>query len=209
MAYSILQTPAVFSSVRPASCTVCKVQDRLHQKLDTCPTMSNLPPLPRLKLKRLTPSLGDDLRHRHHPPPIYQVATGRSGEKRPILQAVHLPSEELGQFRQLDPQTEERFTKRHNLSAIQNLSDANLQTRKRRRTRRHGQGDILLCDICGEKASNHSYYGAQACISCRAFFRRSVYTLCYKYYYCYRTRNCDVKLRNRKVRGEERYDSRN
>ena len=37
------------------------------------------------------------------------------------------------------------------------------------------------------------------CFSCRAFFRRSVYTSCYKYYYCNTHRTCDVHLSNRKV----------
>ena len=33
---------------------------------------------------------------------------------------------------------------------------------------------IRLCNVCGEKAGKHSYYGGQVCPSCRAFFRRSV-----------------------------------
>ena len=29
-----------------------------------------------------------------------------------------------------------------------------------------------LCVVCGDIAGRHSYYGALACTSCRAFFRR-------------------------------------
>ena len=32
----------------------------------------------------------------------------------------------------------------------------------------------VLCQVCGEKAGKHLYYGGQVCPSCRAFFRRSV-----------------------------------
>jgi hypothetical protein len=32
-----------------------------------------------------------------------------------------------------------------------------------------------LCEVCGERAGKHSYYGGQVCPSCRAFFRRSVH----------------------------------
>ena len=31
-----------------------------------------------------------------------------------------------------------------------------------------------MCQVCGERAGKHSYYGGQVCPSCRAFFRRSV-----------------------------------
>ena len=42
-------------------------------------------------------------------------------------------------------------------------------------------------------------YFLKACTSCRAFFRRAVSSECFKYYYCYKNKNCDVKFKNRKV----------
>lgn len=36
--------------------------------------------------------------------------------------------------------------------------------------------DPRVCKVCGEAAGKHSYYGGQVCLSCRAFFRRSVYS---------------------------------
>lgn len=45
------------------------------------------------------------------------------------------------------------------------------------------QSDHLICEVCGERAGKHSYYGGQVCPSCRAFFRRSVqskYNLTFK-----------------------------
>ncbi len=41
------------------------------------------------------------------------------------------------------------------------------------------------CQICEAPASRHSHYGAQACKSCRAFFRRSVAVGSHKNFYCY------------------------
>ena len=38
-------------------------------------------------------------------------------------------------------------------------------------------GSSNLCQICGELAGKHSYYGGRSCQSCRAFFRRSAETL--------------------------------
>ena len=32
----------------------------------------------------------------------------------------------------------------------------------------------LVCEVCGDKASNHLHYGGRSCHSCRAFFRRTV-----------------------------------
>ena len=36
--------------------------------------------------------------------------------------------------------------------------------------------DPRVCKVCSEAAGKHSYYGGQVCLSCRAFFRRSVYS---------------------------------
>ena len=40
-------------------------------------------------------------------------------------------------------------------------------------TSNNGDGK-LLCQVCGNVAGKHSYYGGQVCNSCRAFFRRCV-----------------------------------
>lgn len=45
---------------------------------------------------------------------------------------------------------------------------------KRGRKSNQQQSDHLVCEVCGERAGKHSYYGGQVCPSCRAFFRRSV-----------------------------------
>lgn len=55
-----------------------------------------------------------------------------------------------------------------------------------------------LCKVCGEKAGKHSYYGGQACPSCRAFFRRSVQSGYNATYFCVKTGQCEVNLKTRK-----------
>jgi len=55
-----------------------------------------------------------------------------------------------------------------------------------------------LCKVCGEKAGKHSYYGGQACPSCRAFFRRSVQSGYNATYYCVKDGQCQVTLKTRK-----------
>merc|ERR1712002_859335 len=55
-----------------------------------------------------------------------------------------------------------------------------------------------LCKVCREKAGKHSYYGGQACPSCRAFFRRSVQSGYNATYFCVKTGQCEVNLKTRK-----------
>ena len=57
----------------------------------------------------------------------------------------------------------------------------------------------LVCHVCGDKASKHSYYGGQACTSCRAFFRRAVQTNYHLAYFCVKEKQCDIYLRARKA----------
>jgi len=56
----------------------------------------------------------------------------------------------------------------------------------------------VACCVCGVTAGPHNYYGARACIPCRAFFRRSVEEQLFGAYVCYRTKDCDVKRTGRK-----------
>ena len=55
-----------------------------------------------------------------------------------------------------------------------------------------------MCQVCGERAGKHSYYGGQVCPSCRAFFRRSVQSGYNATYYCVKEGNCEVTLKTRK-----------
>ena len=57
----------------------------------------------------------------------------------------------------------------------------------------------LVCHVCGDKAGRHSYYGGQACTSCRAFFRRAVQTKYNLAYFCVKDKKCDIYLRARKA----------
>ncbi|XP_040573223.1 uncharacterized protein [Lepeophtheirus salmonis] len=57
-----------------------------------------------------------------------------------------------------------------------------------------------LCQICGEVAGKHVYYGGQCCTSCRAFFRRSVQNNSYKQFSCCsKTKDCIINLQTRKA----------
>uniref|UniRef100_A0A0K2UPM0 Nuclear receptor domain-containing protein n=1 Tax=Lepeophtheirus salmonis TaxID=72036 RepID=A0A0K2UPM0_LEPSM len=57
-----------------------------------------------------------------------------------------------------------------------------------------------LCQICGEVAGKHVYYGGQCCTSCRAFFRRSVQNNSYKQFICCsQTKDCIINLKTRKA----------
>ena len=50
-----------------------------------------------------------------------------------------------------------------------------LESRKRRKTSDHDSPtESNICQVCGEIAGKHNYYGGRSCPSCRAFFRRSV-----------------------------------
>ena len=53
--------------------------------------------------------------------------------------------------------------------------------------------------MCGDNAGKHSYYGGQACISCRAFFRRAVQTKYNLAYFCAKKMQCNIYLKARKA----------
>ena len=55
---------------------------------------------------------------------------------------------------------------------------------------------IVDCQVCGDKANDHIHYGAIACYSCRAFFRRGVGAS--SSYQCTFGQNCDITLKTRK-----------
>merc|ERR1712013_142560 len=59
-------------------------------------------------------------------------------------------------------------------------------------------GEVRPCRVCGERAGKHSYYGGQACPSCRAFFRRSVQSGYNNTYFCVKDGQCQVTLKTRK-----------
>ena len=46
------------------------------------------------------------------------------------------------------------------------------------------------CHVCGDEANDHVHYGAIACYSCRAFFRRGVNTNAP--YYCSQNKTCPI-----------------
>ena len=66
------------------------------------------------------------------------------------------------------------------------------------RRRGSGAAQVRPCQVCGEMAGRHSYYGGEVCPSCRAFFRRSVQSGYNNSYCCVRDGNCTVTLKTRK-----------
>merc|ERR1719400_1223016 len=61
------------------------------------------------------------------------------------------------------------------------------------------QSDHLICEVCGERAGKHSYYGGQVCPSCRAFFRRSVQSRYNETFKCTKGKeDCHITLMTRK-----------
>ena len=61
------------------------------------------------------------------------------------------------------------------------LPDSTQETKK---TAVQKPGDTLTCQVCGEKAGSHNYYGGQVCTGCRAFFRRAVQNDAHKSFSC-------------------------
>lgn len=57
---------------------------------------------------------------------------------------------------------------------------------------------VRPCQVCGEVAGRHSYYGGEVCPSCRAFFRRSVQSGYNVSYCCVKNEDCTITLRTRK-----------
>ncbi len=58
------------------------------------------------------------------------------------------------------------------------------------------QSRVTCCPICGNEAGKHSYYGAQVCNSCRAFFRRTVQSKSHPRFVCKRDQNCSINSRS-------------
>jgi hypothetical protein len=54
----------------------------------------------------------------------------------------------------------------------------------------------VTCQVCADVANDHIHYGAIACYSCRAFFRRGVNTN--SPYYCSQTKQCPISRHTRK-----------
>ena len=71
------------------------------------------------------------------------------------------------------------------------------QTQGRKRTKRI-RPQNLVCHVCGDQAGGHSYYGGQACSSCRAFFRRAVESDYRFSYFCLVAGECKIDQRSRK-----------
>jgi len=81
---------------------------------------------------------------------------------------------------------------------INNKRDRNTSGNKNIKCRPRKRHPILHCNICGDIASHHCYYGAQACSSCRAFFRRAVQTEYNQAYFCMMERMCEITKKSRK-----------
>ena len=54
------------------------------------------------------------------------------------------------------------------------------------------------CPVCSRPTTNHIYYGARVCISCRGFFRRSVQNDHYPLFDCKRGKECPIDSTSRK-----------
>ena len=52
------------------------------------------------------------------------------------------------------------------------------------------------CQVCGDVANDHVHYGAIACYSCRAFFRRGVTN--HTPFYCAQDQKCQITKATRK-----------
>jgi len=85
----------------------------------------------------------------------------------------------------------------HSIEDTPVTSYRDTETERRYRLHRDHEED-RLCKVCGEKAGKHSYYGGQACPSCRAFFRRSVQSGYNATYFCVKEGQCQVTLKTRK-----------
>ena len=70
--------------------------------------------------------------------------------------------------------------------------------RKKRGQTRPVSPENLLCHVCEDQAGKHSYYGAQACNSCRAFFRRAVESEYCFAYFCLKDKQCTIDQKSRK-----------
>jgi len=68
---------------------------------------------------------------------------------------------------------------------------------KKRRSRSNA-ARVRPCEVCGESAGKHSYYGGEVCPSCRAFFRRSVQAGYSGSYKCDNAGGCKVTMTTRR-----------
>eukprot|EP00095_Tigriopus_kingsejongensis_P012478 maker-scaffold323_size206388-snap-gene-1.16 protein:Tk12478 transcript:maker-scaffold323_size206388-snap-gene-1.16-mRNA-1 annotation:"hypothetical protein DAPPUDRAFT_304351" len=75
-----------------------------------------------------------------------------------------------------------------------NKKSGNTNTKTRKPRKRYIR--IVSCSVCGDIANDHVHYGAIACYSCRAFFRRSVSNEAH--YECSRNSKCPVTKETRK-----------
>ena len=51
------------------------------------------------------------------------------------------------------------------------------------------------CQVCGEKATGHSYYGGLSCFSCRTFFRRCIFKTVLNN--CLKKQKCSINVETR------------
>lgn len=58
--------------------------------------------------------------------------------------------------------------------------------------------DNKTCPVCGRPAGKHYYYGAQVCVSCRGFFRRTVQNNHQTIFQCLGDLNCVIDSKSRK-----------
>ena len=72
-------------------------------------------------------------------------------------------------------------------------SEANFAKAKRKRPKFIRK---VTCQVCGDVANDHMHYGAIACYSCRAFFRRGVKSNAP--YFCSQSQSCVINKQSRK-----------
>ena len=53
----------------------------------------------------------------------------------------------------------------------------------------------IVCEVCGDQAAKHTYCGGVSCLSCRAFFRRSVSKS--HTYICHEGKRCSILITTR------------
>lgn len=95
--------------------------------------------------------------------------------------------------------------KRIRMSSESSQSDAqHLDTLSRKSAPEFGKGKRkrpkfirkVICQVCGDVANDHMHYGAIACYSCRAFFRRGVKSNAP--YFCSQSQSCVINKQSRK-----------
>merc|ERR1712102_119427 len=85
------------------------------------------------------------------------------------------------------------------LKAVPHYDSHNNGISQRGKKSNQQQSDHLICEVCGERAGKHSYYGGQVCPSCRAFSRRSVQSRYNETFKCTKGKeDCHITLMTRK-----------